>query len=205
VRRLRLGQRFARLVTNIVVRRPALWRLFRRPLTAMFDAISGSWDGSRVTPQHLLALEAALDALDPPRRVLDLGTGTGAAARAIAARWPDAEITGADLSEGMIREAQARAGARERYVVADASALPFETGAFDLVTMLNMIPFFDELARVTAPGGRVAVAFSNGSQTPIWVPFDRLRSELERHGFADVAELSPDRGASLLARRVEVS
>ena len=40
--------------------------------------------------------------------------------------------------------------------VGDASALPYESAAFDLVTLNNMIPFFDELARVTAPGGYVA-------------------------------------------------
>ena len=42
---------------------------------------------------------------------------------------------------------------RVRFEQADAAQLPFEDGAFDLVQLANMIPFFDELARVTAPGG----------------------------------------------------
>ena len=38
-----------------------------------------------------------------------------------------------------------------------------------------MIPFFDELARVTAPGGYVVFSFSTGPETPIWVSSERLR------------------------------
>ena len=79
---------------------------------------------------------------------------------------------------------------RERYVAADASALPFEDGAFELVALNNMIPFFDELARVTAPGGHVAVAYSRGPQTPIWVPLDRVQRELGRREFTHFATFS---------------
>ena len=32
-----LGQRFARFVTDVVVRAPFSWRLFRGPMTRMFD------------------------------------------------------------------------------------------------------------------------------------------------------------------------
>jgi malonyl-CoA O-methyltransferase len=202
-----LGQRFARLVTNVVSRLPWLWVLFRRPLARMFDRMAPTWDGSRVTPQHLAPLEAALALVgDAPQRILDLGTGTGGAARVLAARWPEAGVTGVDLSAEMIREAQARATSeRERYVAADASSLPFADGAFDLVVLLNMIPFYDELARVTAPGGTVVLAFSRGEQTPIWVPFDRSRAELQRRGFGGFREAAAGSGKSLLAVRGEVS
>src|SRR5262249_34913051 len=107
-----------------------------------------------------------------------------------------------DASPQMIEQARARArSGRETYEVADASALPFGEAAFDLVTLNNMIPFFDELARVTAPGGHLIAAFSLGARTPIWAPFDRLRSELERRGFAHVADFSAGSGVALLARR----
>ena len=52
--------------------------------------------------------------------------------------------------------------------------LPYDDGAFDLVTLANMIPFFDELARVTAPGGALVFSFSGGAETPIYVPSARL-------------------------------
>jgi SAM-dependent methyltransferase len=90
---------------------------------------------------------------------------------------------------------------REHYARADATSLPFPDGAFDLVTLNNMIPFFDELARVTAAGGHVAIAYSLGPQTPIWVPPKRLQTELARRGFAHVADFSAPPGVSLLARK----
>jgi ubiquinone/menaquinone biosynthesis C-methylase UbiE len=197
------GQRFARVVTTLVVRRPALWKLFRGRVTSNFDRLAPEWDATRVSPDRLRSIGAALDALpSPPEQVLDLGTGTGAAARLAAGRWPLAEVTGADVSEGMVREAQQRATTdRERYVHADAASLPFPDGAFDLVMLNNMIPFFDELARVTAPGGHVAIAYSLGPQTPIWVPPARVRAELARRGFAHVADFSVGPGLSLLARK----
>ena len=198
-----LGQRFARVVTTLVVRKPALWSLFRGRLTRTFDRLAPEWDATRVSPDRLRSLLAALDALPaPPSQVLDLGTGSGGAARLAAERWAGAEVTGVDVSEGMVREAQLRASTpREHYLQADATSLPFPDGAFDLVTLNNMIPFFDELARVTAPGGHVAIAYSLGPRTPIWVPLERLRAELERRGFVHVADFSVDPGVSLLARK----
>jgi ubiquinone/menaquinone biosynthesis C-methylase UbiE len=198
-----LGQRFARFVTRVVVARPRLWRVLRRPMVRMFDSMAPEWEETRVSPQHRLPLEAALDAVtEPPARALDVGTGTGVGARVIAARYPTSSVVGVDASEPMILEARARAGSdRERYDLGDATALPYEDAAFELVTQLNMIPFFDELARVTAPGGHLAVAFSRGAGTPIWVPLDRVQSELEQRGFTHVANFSAGAGSALLARR----
>ena len=199
-----LGQRFARTVTTVVVRVPALWRVFRAPMARMFDRIAPQWEGSRTSGLRLAPMLAALDALPvPPARALDAGTGTGAVARAIASYFPEAEVVGVDVSAGMIAEARRLAvGSHERYEVADASALPFGDGSFDLVTANNMNPFFDELARVTAAGGHVAIAFGIGPRTPIYVPLERVRAELERRGFEQVGEYAAGEGQSLLARRV---
>jgi ubiquinone/menaquinone biosynthesis C-methylase UbiE len=197
-----LGQRFARLTTDAVVRQPVLWRLFRRATQKQFDKLAPVWDARR-DPSAFAPVTAALEKLpEAPRRVLDLGTGTGSVARLVAERFPGADVTGADLSERMISEARARTESpRVSYIVADAQRLPFEDGAFDLVTLGNMIPFFDELARVVAPGGRVLFAFSAGPSTPIYVAPDRLRAELTRRGFEDFEELAAGRGTGLVARK----
>ena len=89
---------------------------------------------------------------------------------------------------------------RVQFEQADASCLPFEDGAFDLVVLLNMIPFFDEVARVIGPGGHAVFVFVHGAATPIYVPPERLRAGLE-HGFSDVAELAAGAGTALVARR----
>ena len=145
----------------------------------------------------------ALDRLsEQPRRALDLGTGTGSVARILAERYPEADIVGVDISERMLDEARRRTDSpRVRYDAADAGKLPYDDASFDLVTLGNMIPFFDELGRVVAPGGHVLFAFSAGAQTPIYVSSNRLRAELGRRDFAEFAEVSAGRGTALLATR----
>ena len=202
-----LGQRFARLTTNVVVRVPGAWRVFRGLMTKQFDALAPEWDATRARPERIVPLRAALEAIPvPPARVLDLGTGTGVGARLAASLWPAAQITGVDLSAGMVDEARRLASTdRERYELGDSSALPFPDASFDAISLNNMIPFFDEVARVVAPGGYVAVAFSMGDRTPIYVPLDRVRAELERRGFSHVADFAPGPGRSLLAKKAERS
>ena len=200
-----MGRRFARLTTNAVVAYPALWRVFRPLTRRQFDAIASSWDARR-TDAAFAALDAGLVALpNAPSAVLDLGTGTGKAAFAIARRFPEASVVGVDLAPEMIREAQRltppELADRVRFEAADASKLSYADGSFDLVSLANMIPFFDELARVVRLDGHVLLSFSAGAETPIYVPFERLRSELGRRGFADFADFEASGGTALLARK----
>jgi SAM-dependent methyltransferase len=200
-----IGRRFARLTTNVVVRRPALWRLFRKPLEAQFDRLAPSWE-QRITPEGVRALERALDDVPPPTRVLDIGSGTGAATFLSARRFPEAEVVGIDLSERMVEQARAKTppelAERVRFEVADASALPFGDDTFDLVTLLNAIPFFDELARVARhERGAIVAAFARGAATPIYVPDARLRHGLEPFGFAHFASFSAGESTAFLALR----
>jgi SAM-dependent methyltransferase len=202
-----VGQRLARLATDVVVRRPSLWRLFRGSIRRQFDKLAPDWDAMR-SGGHVESLEAALDAVPgAPRRVLDAGTGTGTAARAIAARWPDAEVVGIDVAERMVEEARrlnpSELEGRVRFERADASSLPFQDASFDLVTLANMIPFFDEIDRVLAPGGHVVFAWSVGAETPIYVASERLREELQRRGFGQFQELVARPGTAFLARKAE--
>jgi ubiquinone/menaquinone biosynthesis C-methylase UbiE len=195
-----LGRRFARLTTDAVVRVPALWPLFRRLLRKEFDVIAPVWDVGR-DPSSFAAYEAALAAIDGDvRRALDAGTGTGEGAIRIAARFPAAEVVGVDMAEKMLELARAKAP-QLRFEQADAAHLPFADGSFELVAHANMIPFFDEVARVTAPGGWALFAWSVGPETPIYVPPERLRAELSRRGFSDFADFSGGRATALLARK----
>ena len=199
------GRRFARLATNAVLARPGLWRVFRPLLQVQFDRLAPGWDALR-RPEAFAALEQALAAVPgEPRRVLDLGTGTGAAAFEAARRFPSAEVVGVDLSEQMLAQARAKTppelAGRVTFRAADAERVPFEDASLDLVLLANMIPFFDELVRVVAPGGRVVFSFSGGSGTPIWVPPERLRSELSARGFADFADFEAAGATALLARK----
>jgi SAM-dependent methyltransferase len=202
---VQLGRKFARLATNAVVRWPGLWRAFRGPIRKQFDRLAPRWDTMR-SEDAFAPLEQALDSLPgPPARALDLGTGTGLAAFLLARRFPEAEVVGVDVAERMIelarRNSPPELSGRVRFEQADAARLPYDDGSFDLVSLANMIPFFDELARVTAPGGSVIFSFSGGPDTPIWVPPERLRAELEPLGFTEFADFQAGGGTALLARK----
>jgi ubiquinone/menaquinone biosynthesis C-methylase UbiE len=194
------GTRFARLATDVVVRRPSLWPLFRRLTERTFDRIAPQWDTMR-GPDSLAPFEAALEAIEAPvTDVLDLGTGTGSGAAIVVRRFPDARVVGVDLSEEMLERARVNVPGAE-FRRADASSLPFPDESFDLVTHANMIPFFDEVARVLRPGGTALFAFSIGDQTPIYVTPERLRAELAERGFTDFADFKAGRGTALTARK----
>src|SRR4051794_4914660 len=134
---------------------------------SMFDRIASRYD----LANHLLSggvdfvwrwRAAELVRQWQPQRVLDLATGSGDLALAIARKLPNAEITGADFSEGML--AIARRKGLTRTVVADAMQLPFPEHSFDCVTVAfglrNMKDWggaIREMSRVLSPGGHVLV------------------------------------------------
>ena len=203
--RVAIGRRFARVATDAAVRSPVLWKLFRPFVRRQFDALAPVWDSMRLE-DTFAPYEAALAALETaPARIVDVGTGTGAGAFTLARRFPNAQIVGVDLSNAMLDQARrntpAELGDRVTFQRGDASALPFADGSFDLAAHANMIPFFDEVARIVIPGGHALFAFSSGAETPIYVPTERLRDELSRRGFTDFAEFNAGRGNALLARR----
>jgi len=170
----------------------------------MFDGLAPTWE-TRIGPHHLWALDLALADVLAPRRLLDLGTGTGVVAMALAERYPEAEVVGIDLSPGMIEEARRKLppglAGRVSFEVGDAAALGCQDGDFELVVLSNMIPFFDELARVVAPGGTLVLSFSKGAETPIYVAPEVLRRELGSRGFAEFAEFSAPPATALRAKR----
>ncbi len=97
---------------------------------------------------------------------LDLGCGTGAVASRAAAAG--AKVTGVDLAPALIETARRRAaeaGLEIDYEVGDAEDLRFEDGSFPAITSSVGMIFAPrqqvaagELARVCAPGGRIAIS-----------------------------------------------
>ena len=105
-----------------------------------------------------------VDAVDPGpgRRILDVATGTGLVARALARRG--AQVTALDQSEAMLAVARAHPDAGITFMVGEAERLPFADASFDALTFTYLLRYVDdpdatlrELARVVRPGGRVAM------------------------------------------------
>ena len=111
------------------------------------------------------ALRTRLDRLVPlsgDERVLDVGTGTGAVALALAPLVR--EVVGLDQSEERLAVAREDAPDNVTFVAGEASRIPFEIGTFDLVTCVRTLHHvrrpevvIAELVRVTRLGGRMLV------------------------------------------------
>ncbi len=141
---------------------------------AMFDAIADRYDLlnriiSLGVDQRWRRLTVERLGIEGPARVLDLATGTGDLALLIARRHPEARVVGVDPSRNMLaigaaKVARAGLGGRVEMREGDAHELPFEADAFDAATIafgIRNVPDrargVRELARVTRPGGRVAI------------------------------------------------
>ena len=138
---------------------------------AMFDRIAGLYDRMNtvmtVGLHHQWRRRAAdLAALGPGNRALDVATGTGDLAIALAERvGDDGEVVAVDFSERMLELARAKAnGLPVRFEIANALALPFGDDEFDAATVgFGARNFSDldrglrEMVRVVRPGGRVVV------------------------------------------------
>src|SRR5215467_13553043 len=102
----------------------------------------------------------------PDGPLLDVGSGTGSLAVAMAMRWPSRRIVGIDIAEPYIRHARSRGTAPLlSFEVGEAARLPFGPGAFSGAAaqlVLNFIPNAEaavrEMRRVTRRGGRVVAA-----------------------------------------------
>lgn len=111
----------------------------------------------------------AFDDVTTPRTVLDLATGTGDMAVTLTQRYPKVSVVGVDPSTGMMEVGAAKVRAkglasRISFEVGDSQALTFNAAAFDGITMafgIRNVPdraqALREFARVTRPGGRVAI------------------------------------------------
>ena len=164
-------------------------------MRGLFTRIAGRYDAlNRVLTCGLDVTwrRRALAWLAPPARVLDLATGTGDLALALARRFPRARVTGLDLTPAMLavarrRAARAGVGRRVALVEGRADALPFPNGAFDAVTCAFGFRNFPdpkaalaEAARVLAPrrrasSRRAARSSSSSSSAPARASADGRR------------------------------
>jgi SAM-dependent methyltransferase len=202
--RSRRAQRLARRMNNLVTRAPWTWRLVRGPMTRFFERAAPTWDLRFANdPGRLEPLVAALDMLpSPPARVLDIGTGTGAAALLASNRWPEADVLGIDIAPRMIDVANKNGAGRERVRFEVADVVDLDRGeGYDLVIMLNMPPFFEPVAALVRPGGYLAHISSRGSTTPFYTSPEKLRAGFGRRGLETVATGAAGPGTYYLARR----
>ena len=133
-----------------------------------------------------LMADLAADYVEKDARILDAGAGTGLVGVALKQNGYHNLVAG-DLSEGMLKQADQKGVYRELHQVVLGESMGFETDAFDAVVSVGVFTeghapceAFDELVRVTRPGGHVMFTLrpdvyeENG--------FKEKQSELESNG-----------------------
>lgn len=135
---------------------------------AFFDDVASDWDTMRLTyyDERVIKQLAERTELDSTQTVVDVGTGTGFVAAGLASRA--ARVIALDNSPGMLAVARNNLDRLAIHNVdlreADLASLPLPGDSVD-AAVANMVlhhakdpaEMLVEMARVTRPGGRVAV------------------------------------------------
>ena len=143
---------------------PGKFHLDRVRARRSFDLAADTYDEAAVLQREIGdRLVGRLDYIKlNPRRVLDLGAGTGHVAELLLDRYRKADVWAADFAPAMLRKVRKRGGwrRRPRTVCADAGALPWCDASFDLVVSNLMLQwcvpldrYFAEIRRVVAADG----------------------------------------------------
>lgn len=134
-----------------------------------FDRWARTYDECSLQPAFRAAQDAVLSQarrlITQPRRVLDVGCGTGRLLRVARRLFPASDLVGVDVSGGMLSVAGPATWPRLAHVQAAAERLPFADGTFDLVVSTASFRHWDdhdaamrEIGRVLAPGGLLGIA-----------------------------------------------
>lgn len=158
-------------------------------VSGMFDEVAAGYDRTNTVLSlgndrlWRIATTRAI-APRPGQRILDLAAGTGASSVALARSG--AEVVAGDFSPGMIAEGRRRHGhvPNVTFVEADAMALPFSDGEFDVVTISFGLRNVNdpkkalaEMLRVTAPGGMLLVCEFSHPQNPAFASLYRFYND----------------------------
>jgi ubiquinone/menaquinone biosynthesis C-methylase UbiE len=161
-------------------------------LRETFNTVSSGYDGTalRFFPESARRLAALFD-LRGDEEVLDVATGTGHAAMALAARLPGGRVTAVDFSPGMLEQARRKAASLSvrnvEFLERDMQDLCFRPGTFDAAVCSFGIFFVDDMdtqlahiAEAVRHGGQVAIS---GFQENLFHPLaDLLLDRLDRYG-----------------------
>ena len=151
----------------------------------MFDRIAPAYDRlnhtlsfqiDKLWRRHVVRIVRRMQ----PRRILDVATGTGDLALAMARRMRGVQVLGVDLSENMLAEARRKAtacGLDERVVLSlgDAERLEVADASVDVVTVAFGVRNFGdlgaglrEIVRVLKPGGKVVILEFSTPRNPLF-------------------------------------
>lgn len=146
----------------------------RRTVAEYFNGLAGEWH-TRDTPERRAVVADAVErGLGEPAEVaVELGAGTGTYSDIVATKART--LLAIDIAEDMLRLAPSAPAPR---LLADCAVLPLADDSVDLVAVINMFLFPDEVARVLRPGGSLLWVNVSGADTPIHLSDDDVVASL---------------------------
>jgi ubiquinone/menaquinone biosynthesis C-methylase UbiE len=206
-----IGSVFALLLAAFLVVALGWWLLIasegvylgRRVVIWLYDVFAPRYDaikGYNATYDHMFLAQPIMERVAPDSApyILDVATGTGRLPLAMLryARF-EGPLFALDASRPMLKIAaeHLRGQAGVLLLHGDAERLPFEEGAFDVVTCLEALEFMirpqaalAELCRVVRPGGWLLITYR---RTARWMPGkvptrDALRDQLTALGMTEI-------------------
>lgn len=124
-----------------------------------FEGAAKRFDGADFL--HTVTRNGLLTRIEPlsveANVIIDLGSATSSAQRALSKRFGGARIISTDLVHGMLKKGRAKKSwlAKYSYVQASAAALPFEDQSVDVIFANMLLPWVDEPARAFSEIARV--------------------------------------------------
>lgn len=190
--------------------------LDRTEVRRAFDRAAASYDAHAVLQREVC--DRLLERLDfmkvIPRRIVDLGAGTGYGLQHLQVRFPSANLLGLDLAPAMLRRARAKFPASSwgqrlaarltsatfasvEFVCADMERLPFKPNSLDLIWSSLTLQWANDLEgtlrdchRSLAPGGLMMFAtFGPDTLKELRAAFANIDSTPHVNRFADLHDI----------------
>ena len=171
-------------------------------LVDFFDQVAPDYDGW-ANGQHRRVATRLVELARPKKgeHVLDVGTGTGLVAHAVAAMVKPGTVIGIDLSDRMLSVARSRKSANTQFLGMAAEHLVFKPATFDVVTMGESLAYLadpftalDEAHRVLRAGGRLALSCMRRSlSTPAQNLFFQGLAPMARRHYLSLPRFSSER------------
>lgn len=144
------------------------------------------WEGRRKLISLLLEKEK-------PKRILDVGCGTGETLTYLKKLFPKSELNGVDLSDNAIKFSKSRG--HKNIFKANALRLPFKDNKFDVVLLLDVIEHIknhqkviNEAKRVLNSKGKVII--TSPGLSFIWSKFDENQGHQRRYTRHEILDLA---------------
>ena len=179
----------------------------KREVRRAFSRAAATYDAAAVLQREVcIRMLEKLDIIKiRPARLLDVGSGTGWGTRQLGERYPQSDIVALDIAIGMLQAARGMsswwqklfAGNKQRFLCADAEALPLAAQSVDMVwsnlavQWCNDLPAtFTELHRVVTPDGLLMFStFGPDTLKELRIAFDGVDGYNHVNRFADMHDI----------------